>query len=147
MIADAVPQIEAQPEGSCRAIVPDRARRALAVAAQVGGLALVNRAGYAIAHALRLPLPGNLVGMMLLLALLWTRAVRVEWIGSGAALLVKHLAFFFIPITVGLVAFTDLFRSRGIAILGALVVSAVVGMCASGWTSQALSRGARSEVA
>jgi holin-like protein len=122
-----------------------RVKNALTVAAQVAALALVNKVGHTVVQALRVPMPGNLVGMVLLLILLCTRAVRLEWIQAGATLLVRHLAFFFIPITVGLVAFSGLFREHGLAIFGALSVSAAVGMCASGWTSQALSR--RREIA
>jgi holin-like protein len=78
--------------------------------------------------------------MLLLFALLSSGVVRVEWLAPGATLLTKHLAFFFIPITVGLPAFSELFLRSGAAILTVLALSMAAGICAAGFTSQALSR-------
>jgi holin-like protein len=110
----------------------------LVVAAQLGALVLVNELAYATVGALRLPVPGNLVGMLVLLALLWAGIVRLEWIQSGATLLTRHLAFFFIPITVGLMAFAHLFVERGVAIVATLALSAAIGMGLAGHAAQAL---------
>jgi holin-like protein len=116
------------------------AREALIIAAQLGALFLVDRAGYAAASLLRLPLPGNLVGMLLLLGLLWTGVVRLEWVQAAATLLTRHLAFFFIPITVGLMGFTQVFVDRGVAIVATLVLSAALGIALAGLSAQSLGR-------
>jgi holin-like protein len=113
------------------------------VAAQLVGLVVINKAGYAAAAALHLPVPGNAIGMLFLLALLAFGAVKLDWIQAGASVLTRHLAFFFIPIAVGLMAFGKLFLENGAAILATLVLSAVFGICASGFTSQALMRGTK----
>jgi holin-like protein len=112
-------------------------RRAILLAIQVAALLLISKAGYAAATALSLPVPGNLLGM-LLLGLLASGAVRMRWIEGSAALLLRHLAFFFVPITVGLMGFTTLLASAGAAILLTLIVSAAIGLCVAGFTSQAL---------
>jgi holin-like protein len=113
-------------------------KRLLIVIAQLAGLLLVSQLGYAIASWLHLPVPGNLLGMLLLLALLATGVVRLAWIEASASLLVRHLAFFFVPITVGLMGLGDLFRANGAAIVITLTVSAVVGLCVAGLSSQRL---------
>jgi holin-like protein len=89
---------------------------------------LISEAGYAFVGALRLPLPGNLAGMLMLCALLSTGVIHLEWVEAGASLLVRHLAFFFIPIAVGLMAFGDLFVRHGVAIIVTLIVSAGIGI-------------------
>jgi holin-like protein len=76
--------------------------------------------------------------MLLLLALLSTGAVPARWLAPGAPFLTRHLAFFFVPITVGLMGFGALFRAHGVAILAVLVSSAAVGICGAGLTSEAL---------
>jgi holin-like protein len=76
----------------------------------------------------------------MLFALLTFGVIRLEWVEAGASLLVRHLAFFFIPIAVGLMAFEDLFVSHGVAIVVTLIVSAVIGICVAGLTSQVLTR-------
>jgi holin-like protein len=91
-----------------------------------------------MATTLHLPLPGNLVGMLLLLALLATGALPLRWIEGSATLLTRHLAFFFIPITVGLIGFADLFLDKGPAILVTLVLSAAAGICVVGLSAQTL---------
>ena len=72
--------------------------------------------------------PGNVIGMVLLLVLLLTKVIRVEWIEDSAGFLTKHLAFFFIPIAVGLMAYGTLLKATGIPLLVTLLVSMAVGM-------------------
>jgi holin-like protein len=110
----------------------------LVLALQILALFALNQAGYAVTAALHLPLPGNLVGMLLLLALLASGAVPLRWFDSGASLLVRHLAFFFIPISVGLMGFADLVVHHGPAIVVTLVISAGLGIWVAGLSSQLL---------
>ena len=112
-------------------------RKLVIVISQLAFLALLNRAGYMLAHVFSLRLPGNLVGMLILLALLSGRLIRLEWIQEGASILTRHLAFFFIPIAVGLIAFKEVFLQNGLAILGTLIVSATAGILLCGFTAQA----------
>ena len=112
-------------------------RKALVLSAQVFALVALNEAGYALAHFAHLPLPGNLIGMLLLLALLGCRIVKLGWLDSAASVLLSHLAFFFIPIAVGLVAFADVLQRDGLSWLVTLVVAAAVGIVAAGITTQA----------
>jgi holin-like protein len=110
------------------------------ITVQIAALLLLSEAGHAFVGALQLPLPGNLVGMLLLFALLTGGVIRLEWVEAGASLLVRHLAFFFIPIAVGLMAFENLFVRHGVAIVVTLLVSAALGIYVAGLTSQGLTR-------
>jgi holin-like protein len=71
-------------------------------------------ASHAFVGVLQLPIPGNLLGMLLLVALLTSGVVRLAWVEAGVSLLVRHLAFLFIPIAVGLMTFQDLFVRNGV---------------------------------
>jgi holin-like protein len=108
------------------------------IALQTLALMGISQAGYRMAAALHLPLPGSLVGMLVLLLLLATGLVPLAWVESSAALLTRHLAFFFIPLTVGLLGFGELFLDNGPAILTVLVVSAAIGIGLAGLASQQL---------
>jgi holin-like protein len=107
---------------------------------QTAALLLISEAGHLFVGALRLPLPGNLVGMLMLFALLTCGVIRLEWVEAGASMLVRHLAFFFIPIAVGLMAFGDLFVNYGVEIVVTLMLSAAIGIYVAGLTSQVLTR-------
>src|SRR5262245_25550534 len=116
---------------------------ALAVSAskiggQIVGLWVIVSLSNAVVARLGLRIPGNIVGLALLFVLLSAGIVKERWVSGAATLLTRHLAFFFIPITVGLMGLTDVFVANGAAIVITLVVSAVLGICVAGFTSQAL---------
>ena len=81
-----------------------------------------------IVATLNLKIPGSVIGMVLLLLLLMTNIIRVEWIEDSAGFLTKHLAFFFIPIAVGLMSYGALFKTEGIPLFIALIISMFVGL-------------------
>jgi holin-like protein len=107
-------------------------------ALQIGFLFLIFRAGQWAVSRFHLPLPGNVLGMLLLFALLSLGLVREAWIQEGATLLTKHLAFFFIPIAVGLMQWWPLFRAEGHWLLLALLISTLTALLASGGLVQVL---------
>lgn len=108
----------------------------LRLAGQLGLLWVVLSAGGMLARALALPLPGNLAGMLLLLGLLWTGVIRLEWVHDLASILVRHLMLFFIPLAVGLMVWQNLLASSGLVIGASLLGSAVVGILAAGLAAQ-----------
>lgn len=79
-----------------------------------------------------LPLPGSVVGIVLLFGLLQLGILRLEWIESGANLLLAELLLFFIPSAVGVVQYRSLLLSHGLAILTVVVTGSVVIMAGSG---------------
>jgi holin-like protein len=79
-----------------------------------------------------------MLGMVLLFVLLCLGAVRLEWIEAGASLLLSHLAFFFVPIAVGLMDLGDVWRSSGLALLFILVASAAAGILFAGLVTHLL---------
>ncbi len=109
-----------------------RARGLCRLALQIGVLSLIFRAGQWGVARFHMPLPGNVLGMLLLFGLLSVGLVREAWIQEGATLLTKHLAFFFIPIAVGLMQWGALFRREGHWLLLALVVSTLAALLTTG---------------
>jgi holin-like protein len=108
------------------------------VAAQIVVLWVIFAVSNAVVARLGLRIPGNIVGLGLLFVLLSAGIVKERWVSDATTLLTRHLAFFFIPITVGLMGLTDVVVANGAAIVITLVVSAVLGICVAGFTSQAL---------
>ncbi len=114
------------------------ARKAASIAAQLAALWAVNRGASAAVAWLHAPIPGNVVGIIVLFALLCSGVVKASWLEPTATFLVKHLAFFFIPITIGLTGMGPLFALHGAGILVALAASAAAGMAISGLTTKYL---------
>ena len=113
-------------------------RKGLSIAAQLAALWLANLGASAAVAWCHAPVPGNVLGLTVLFALLCSGIVKASWLEPAATVLVRHLAFFFIPITIGLVSMGPLFALHGVGILFTLSVSAAVGMAMCGLTSQCL---------
>ena len=96
---------------------------------------LCQLAGEAIVRGTALPMPGPVVGLVLLLGLLLTRdrfsvlargPLQRDGVESAARGLLAHLSLLFVPAGVGVVQKLDLLAEHGVAILLILAVSVVV---------------------
>lgn len=78
---------------------------------------------------LHLPLPGNIVGMFLLLALILLRILPLHWVRDGARWLLAEMLLFFVPAVVN---YTQLLRVEGwrIFLVIALSTALVLGITA-----------------
>lgn len=85
-----------------------------------------------------LPIPGSVLGMLSLFILLSTGIVKEQWLTTVANPLLKHLAFFFIPIAVGLMEWGDLFLEKGYLLFFPLVLSTLVALLITGGLVQLL---------
>lgn len=106
--------------------------------AQLFLLWLLNQLGIFIVSFFHLPIPGNVVGMILLFILLMTGVIKLKWINEAASFLLKHLVFFFIPIAVGIMTFGALFLQAGLSLFLILIISASIGIIVTGTVSQML---------
>lgn len=96
--------------------------------------------GELVVWLLGLPLPGSILGMLLLTALLQMKVVKLEWVQTVADLLVKNLGFFFIPPGVALMLYFDIIRAEFWPIVGATLISTLLVLVFTGWTHQATVR-------
>lgn len=100
---------------------------------------------------LHLPLPANVVGMVLLLALIVTRIVPLRWVKAGASWLLAEMLLFFIPAVVAVVNYSDLLRSEGwriclVIALSTLLVLAATSLVVDRLYRYELARAARRQV-
>ena len=87
-----------------------------------------------------LPIPGNVVGVVLLFTLLCTGVLKVRHVELATDFLLKHLVFFFAAVAVGLMEWGGVFYDYGLTLLTAIVISAVLPLLAVGRLSQFLNR-------
>ncbi len=79
--------------------------------------------GEVIARACDVPLPGPVIGMLLLLALLVLRPRFVEKIEPTATSLLERLSLLFVPAGVGVMQHFDILHAQWLPILAAILVS------------------------
>ncbi len=96
--------------------------------------------GEVISRGTGVPIPGNVLGMGLLLAALVFGLVRLEWVEQAAELLLSHLALLFVPAGVGVMVYFDLVAREWLPISVAMVVSTFVVMAVTGWVEGWLER-------
>lgn len=106
--------------------------------AYLTGLLVCQLIGEAIVVVLRVPLPGPVVGMALLLATLWAldrQPTRQFVLGmtDAANVLLRHLSLLFVPAGVGVVLHLALIRQEWVAITVGLVGSAIISTLVTAW--------------
>lgn len=82
---------------------------------------------------LHLPLPANLVGMVLLLALIVCRVIPLSWIRAGARWLLAEMLLFFVPAVVAVVNYTQLLLVDGWRIFAVIAISTLMVLGATAW--------------
>ena len=100
-------------------------------------LLLLQAAGESLAHALGLPIPGPVIGLILLMPALQWRPLR-EPIGAVAGFLLGHLSLLFVPVGVGVIVHLDLVAHHGLQLLAAIVGSTWIGMAVTALVLRAL---------
>lgn len=75
---------------------------------------------------LHLPLPANIVGMLLMLILIVTRILPLRWVKAGSNWLLAEMLLFFIPAVVAVVNYGDLLRVEGWRICAVIILSTLL---------------------
>lgn len=83
---------------------------------------------------------GNIIGMLLLFALLCAGVVKGETVRPAAKFLLGTMALFFIPFGVGLIESYEVIMDNIVAIVVATVVSTFAVIVAVGWAFQLLNK-------
>jgi len=103
-------------------------------------------AGEIARDALNLPIPGPVIGMFLLAAVLSFRKDRPERpaiaapLGNTAETLISHMGLLFVPAGVGIIAEVGVLRAEWLPIVAGLIGSTVLSLVVTGlamhWTSK-----------
>lgn len=107
---------------------------------QLGIVLIIAFLGELISKIFHLPLPGNVLGIIILLGLLSLRIIKVEMVDDISSFLLDHLPFFFIPAGVGLISNLELLKGEGLAILLVCLISTIIVIAVTGLTIEFLKR-------
>jgi holin-like protein len=117
---------------SIRSAVGQRLLRWGTVLLQVTALWLLANLCDVFAGALRLPIPGSIIGCLLLFVLLQLRLVRVSWLERGANFLLAQMLLFFVPSAVGIIQYRQLMWNEGWRLIFTILLSTVLVMTVTG---------------
>jgi holin-like protein len=103
-------------------------------------LILCQFAGEVITRATDLPLPGPVIGLVLLLVLLMVRGGPDEDMKTTSSGLLRHLLLLFVPAGAGVVTQLDVLGRNLLPAVVAIAVSTALGLGVTAWVMQRLSR-------
>ncbi len=102
-------------------------------------LLLFQLIGETLAYAFTLPIPGPVIGMLLLFGFLQWRGASRE-LKDTASVLLQHLSLLFVPAGVGIITYGSLLRTQWLPIVVTLVVSTALTLLLSAWLVHRLVR-------
>jgi holin-like protein len=97
--------------------------------------------GEGVAFVFRLPVPGPVIGMLLLFATLLLKPRLHALVEPGATELLRHLSLLFVPAGAGVVAVGASIGGQWLALLGALAGGTLITLALTAAVLRALTRG------
>ncbi|KAA6209590.1 CidA/LrgA family protein [Avibacterium paragallinarum] len=88
--------------------------------------------GEQIAHFIPLGIPGSIWGLLLLFMCLMLQVIKVHWIFAGASLLMRYMAVLFVPVSVGIIQYSDLLARQAKVLLIPNIVATILTLVLSG---------------
>jgi holin-like protein len=88
--------------------------------------------GAAIERGLSVPLPANVIGLILLAVSLFSGWIKLEWVDAGSRLAIRHMGLLFVPAIVGAVAYANELRSEWLSLAVSIVPGTLLTMLAVG---------------
>ena len=92
--------------------------------------------GVLITDITGVPIPGNVIGMVILFLLLYLKVIKVEQISTISNFFLEHLAFFFIPAGVGLISSFSVIKNIWLQLLIVCFVTTAITMICTGLVVQ-----------
>jgi holin-like protein len=96
--------------------------------------------GELIQKALGLPVPGNVLGMLILFFSLYTGVIKFNMIDKISDFLLENMAFFFLPAGASLITCFALLEGKLTAILAVSLISTLIILAVTGLTVELVQR-------
>lgn len=87
---------------------------------------------------LHLPVPGSILGIVLLFLMLQFKVIKLEWVDLGAKWLLAEMLLFFIPPVVGVMEYKELMLANGLRIAAVILLSILAVMVVTGVLAEKL---------
>lgn len=101
--------------------------QAVRIIIQMAILCLFYEIGRWCTSFFHLPIPGSIIGMLLLFLLLSTRVLNERLLLDGSGFYLRHFSFFFLPLSVSAIVLGPYFIKYGWKLVIVLIVSGVIG--------------------
>jgi len=96
--------------------------------------------GNKVTQAYYLHVPGSIIGIFFIVLLLETKIIPLEWLETGANILITELILFFIPSAVGVIQYQQIMLANGARIGLVIFLSTVTVMMCTGFLAELVSK-------
>lgn len=93
-------------------------------------------AGEFLAWILRIPIPGSILGMLILTTLLQEKVINIKSVKGISQFLVSNMGFFFVPPGVAIMLYFDIIAEQWFPIVTATLLSIAIVLIVTGWVHQ-----------
>ncbi len=91
-----------------------------------------------LSRLLNFPIPGNVLGMFIMLILLGTKAVKVTQLSEVSNFFLENISLFFIPSVAAIIIYYKQIQNQVVQVLVALIVSSILVFLVTGYTVEGL---------
>jgi holin-like protein len=98
-----------------------------------------NLLGVVAKELIQIPLPANVIGLILFTVSLYARLIKLEWVEASAQFMTKHMMLFFIPFLVGTMIFLPYIGAHFFSLVVSLFASIFIVLAVTGWVTMRLS--------
>lgn len=95
-------------------------------------------AGVTLAGAMRLPVPGPIIGMLLLLLFLSKGWMKAETVHKASQLLLRHMPLFFVPVIAGGLVFYPVLKAYPWTVAASVTVGTLAVLGITGGVTKAV---------
>jgi len=96
--------------------------------------------GDSITYIAKIPIPGNVIGMIMLTISLKIEIIKLDSVRPAAEILVKNMAFLFVPPGVGIMIYFDLIKAEFMPIFLSYILSTLAVLYIVGKFQQTLDK-------
>ncbi|MBV4412085.1 CidA/LrgA family protein [Enterobacteriaceae bacterium YMB-R22] len=80
-----------------------------------------------------IPLPANIIGMLLLFIMIIIGLLPVKFVKQGATFLLSEMLLFFVPAVVAIINYFDILEKEGIRIIAVIALSTIIVLATTAW--------------
>lgn len=88
----------------------------------------------------KVPIPGNIIGMILIFTALKLKLIKLESVKPASNILINNMMLFFVPFGVGLMSYFDFVKSYGMILIGAVGLSSLLTLYVTAFVQQKLEK-------
>jgi holin-like protein len=111
-------------------------KKAMKILIQVAVIIIICKLGEAIQAWSQIPIPGSIIGLLILFILLIAKVIPEKWIMDGSNFLLSIMTLLFVPATVGIMNYFHIFQGKGWLLILFMILSTVLVMLGSGFVAE-----------